>query len=255
MTMRMSSLSRSTRALLGGGVIVGAIVGAVAVAGFVLLPASASQTAVLPAELHRAVVLPAPLVDLAATESGYAVAVLGGGCFWGVQGVFQHVEGVVSAVSGYAGGTEEAANYAAVVAGGSDHAEVVEITYDPTIVSYGALLHIFFSVVHDPTQLDQQWPDFGAQYRSVIFAGDEEEAEVAALYIAQLDEAGVFEAPIVTRVEQGHPFYRAEDRHQDFVVRNPVSSYVVNIDLPKIDDLERVFPDRFRAEPVLVLGD
>src|SRR5690606_613280 len=210
--------------------------------GFALFPAGPTQTATLPAELHRAVILPAPRVDLPAGDGGYAVAVLGGGCFWGVQGVFQHVEGVISAVSGYAGGSAETANYAAVAAGETEHAEVVEITYDPSVISYGELLHIFFSVAHDPTQLDQQWPDFGPQYRSAIFAGDAAEAEAAALYIAQLDEAGVFSAPIVTRIEEGQTFHRAEDRHQDFVVRNPVSSYVVNIDLPKIEDLEAMFP-------------
>ena len=162
-----------------------------------------------------------------------AVVVLAGGCFWGVQGVFQHVKGVTSAISGYAGGEKKTARYETVGSGRTGHAESVQVTYDPRQISYGRLLHIFFSVVHDPTQLNRQGPDFGTQYRSAIFPTTTEQAEVAKAYIAQLDQAHAFKKAIVTRIEPDRPFYPAENYHQDFLTRNPKYPYIVINDLPK----------------------
>jgi len=161
------------------------------------------------------------------------VAVLAGGCFWGVQGVFQHVEGVTSAVSGYAGGGADTAHYEMVGTNTTGHAEAVQVTFDPRHVSYGHILQIYFSVAHDPTELNRQGPDVGA-------------------YIAQLNQANAFNAAIVTRIEPGRNFYPAEDYHQDFLTRNPTYPYIVANDLPKIEDLKRLFPDLYRATPVLV---
>jgi peptide-methionine (S)-S-oxide reductase len=178
--------------------------------------------------------------------------VLAGGCFWGVQGVFQHVKGVANAVSGYAGGEERLAEYEAVSTGETGHAESVQITYDAGQITYGQLLQIFFSVAHDPTQLNRQGPDHGPQYRSAIFPKTPEQRRIAEAYIAQLDEARVFKSKIVTRVEPGQTFYPAEDYHQDFLTLHPTHGYIVANDLPKIADLERLFPDRYRTDPVLV---
>ncbi len=196
--------------------------------------------------------LPAPAVDVPAGEATSAVAVLAGGCFWGVQGVFQHTKGVTNAVSGYAGGDKNTANYEVVGSGTTGHAESVQVTYDPRQISYGRLLQIFFSVAHDPTQLNRQGPDFGTQYRSAIFPLNDEQAEVAKAYIAQLDQARAFKKRIVTKIEPGHAFYAAEAYHQDFLTRHPTYPYIVINDLPKIDDLKRVFPDLYRATPALV---
>ena len=177
---------------------------------------------------------------------------LAGGCFWGVQGVFQHVDGVISAVSGYDGGSQATAHYDMTSQGDTGHAESVRITYDPSKISYGKILQIFFSVAHDPTELDRQGPDEGTQYRSAIFPLNGEQARVAKDYIAELDQAHAFGAPIVTAIEPGKTFYRAEDYHQDFLAKNPTYPYIVVNDLPKIENLKRLFPDLYRADPVLV---
>jgi peptide-methionine (S)-S-oxide reductase len=201
------------------------------------------------AEQPRA--LPAPLVDeqsAAAAES----AVFAGGCFWGVQGVFQHVKGVTSAVSGYSGGEKSTAEYETVSTGTTGHAESVKVTFDPRQISYGRLLQIYFAVAHDPTELNRQGPDTGTQYRSEIFAGSVEQAKVAKDYIAQLDKVGAFGAPIVTKVEALRGFYPAEGYHQDFLTLNPNYPYIVINDLPKIEALKQVFPDSYRRDPVLV---
>ena len=197
-------------------------------------------------------VVPPPDVEERPASAEVGVAVLAGGCFWGVQGVFQHVEGVIGAVSGYAGGEAETANYEMVGTGTTGHAESVEITFDPDAISFGELLQIYFSVAHDPTQLDRQGPDVGAEYRSTIFVVSEEQARVARAYIDQLDQADVFDAAIVTTVESGREFYRAEDYHQDFMVLHPTHPYIVVNDVPKVEALRTLFPDRYRAEPVLV---
>jgi peptide-methionine (S)-S-oxide reductase len=197
-------------------------------------------------------VIPPPDVDERPASTETEVAVLAGGCFWGVQGVFQHVEGVISAVSGYAGGQAETAHYDMVATGTTGHAEAVEITFDPNAISFGQILHIYFSVAHDPTQLDRQGPDIGAQYRSTIFPINEEQARVARAYIDQLDQAEVFDAAIVTTIEPDRDFYPAEDYHQDFMELNPTHPYIVRNDVPKLEALEILFPDAFRTEPALV---
>ncbi|MBN9463977.1 MAG: peptide-methionine (S)-S-oxide reductase MsrA [Burkholderiales bacterium] len=189
-----------------------------------------------------------PATAPAASET----AVLAGGCFWGVQGVFQHVQGVTGAVSGYAGGDRATAVYETVASGRTGHAESVRITFDPRRISYARILQIYFSVAHDPTQLDRQGPDVGTQYRSAIFPVNAEQARIARAYIAQLEQAHVFRAPIVTRIEPDRSFYPAEDEHQDFLLRHPRNPYIVINDLPKIDDLARLFPELYRSEPVRV---
>jgi len=207
-----------------------------------------------PAAAEGARALPPPAVDAPPGPATSAVVVLAGGCFWGVQGVFQHVKGVTSAVSGYAGGDKRAANYEIVSSGTTGHAESVQVTYDPRQISYGRLLQIFFSVVHDPTELNRQGPDTGTQYRSAIFPANAEQADVAKAYIAQLDQAHAFKKPIVTRIEPDRAFYPAETYHQDFLTRNPTYPYIAINDIPKIEDLKRVLPDVYRAAPVLVAG-
>ena len=192
--------------------------------------------------------VPAPDVD--APEGGAAteVAVLAGGCFWGVQGVYQHTIGVISAVSGYAGGEKRTADYDLVGTGTTGHAESVQVTFDPRQVSFGRLLQIYFSVAHDPTQLDRQGPDTGPQYRSAIFPANAEQAAIAKAYIAQLDRAGVFPYPIVTRIEKDRAFYPAEKYHQDYMTRHPHDPYIMVNDLPKVADLKRLFPERYRSD-------
>ena len=198
--------------------------------------------------------LPTPTVDASPGRATSAVVVFAGGCFWGVQGVFQHVKGVTGAVSGYAGGDGKTAQYDAVSGGGTGHAESVQVTFDPRQVSYGRLLQIFFAVAHDPTALNRQGPDTGTQYRSAIFPTNAEQAEVAKAYVAQLDKAHAFKQAIVTRIEPDRAFYPAESYHQDFLTRNPTYPYIVINDLPKIENLKRLFPDLYRAAPVLVAG-
>ena len=179
---------------------------------------------------------------------------LAGGCFWGVQGVFQHVEGVTNAVSGYAGGEERRPSYRVVGTGPTGHAESVAVTFDPREISYGRILQIFFSVAHDPTQLNRQGPDVGTQYRSAIFPQSAAQAKIAAAYIAQLDAAQVFDAAIVTRIEPGGAFYPAEDYHQDFLTLNPTHPYIVYNDLPKIANLKRLFPRPLPRRPAAGIG-
>ena len=196
--------------------------------------------------------VPPPAVDEQAGARSSEVAVVAGGCFWGVQGVYQHVKGVTSAVSGYAGGDERTAEYEMVGTGRTGHAESVRIVFDPRVISYGRVLQIFFSVAHDPTELNRQGPDDGPQYRSTIFPTSPEQARVAKAYIQQLNDARVFAAPVVTTVEEGRDFYRAEPYHQDFLERHPTYPYIVVNDLPKVADLKRLFAELYRAKAVLV---
>lgn len=198
-----------------------------------------------------AVVLPAPAVDAPASD-GIQTAVLAGGCFWGVQGVFQHTKGVVSAVSGYAGGNRKSASYEVVSTGTTGHAESVEIKYDPQKISYGKILQIFFSVVHDPTQLNRQGPDTGTQYRSAIFTTSDAQKKVAQDYIAQLDTAKVFARPIVTKLSPLDGFYPAEAYHQDYLTLHPSQPYIAYNDLPKIENLKKVFAESYQETPTLV---
>jgi peptide-methionine (S)-S-oxide reductase len=223
------------------------------IAGVALAAAAgllAWQSPALSAE--DAVKIAAPALDEPVGASHTETAVFAGGCFWGVQGMFQHVRGVKQALSGYSGGGAATAHYETVSTGLTGHAESVQITYDPTQVSYGRLLQIFFSVAHNPTELNYQGPDHGTQYRSAIFPLDATQAKVAQAYIAQLDAAHVFGAPIVTRVEGYKGFYPAENYHQNFLSLNPSYPYIVVNDLPKVENLKRYAPDYYRAAPVLV---
>jgi peptide-methionine (S)-S-oxide reductase len=198
-----------------------------------------------------AVVIPTPAVD-AAPASGIQTAVLAGGCFWGVQGVFQHTSGVVNAVSGYAGGSKATADYRMVSSGTTGHAEAVEIRYDPKKISYGKILQIFFSVVHDPTQLNRQGPDTGTQYRSAIFTTSDEQKKVAEAYIAQLNDAGVYSKPIVTKIGRLEAFYPAEAYHQDYLTLHPTQPYIAYNDIPKVENLKKLFADNYVEKPTLV---
>jgi peptide-methionine (S)-S-oxide reductase len=202
---------------------------------------------------ESAVLTPAPSADIAPPAAAASqTAVFAGGCFWGVQGVFQHVAGVKSAVSGYAGGKADTAFYEQVGTGRTGHAESVRVVYDPKTISYGRLLQIYFSVAHDPTELNRQGPDRGTQYRSTIFPADAEQARVARSYIEQLDRANTFGKKLATTVEPLEAFYPAEAYHQDFLTLNPRYPYIVINDLPKIDNLKRLFPAVYQATPVLV---
>ncbi|KXJ63738.1 methionine sulfoxide reductase A [Achromobacter xylosoxidans] len=204
---------------------------------------------------ERAFIIPPPAADQAASAAATATqekAVIAGGCFWGVQAVFQHVKGVSNAVSGYAGGQAGTANYNAVGSGRTGHAEAVEITYDPRQISYGQLLQIYFSVAHDPTQLNRQGPDHGTQYRSAVFPANDSQRKVAEAYIAQLNKTGVYPKALATTIEPLQAFYPAEDYHQDYLVRNPNSLYIVINDVPKVENLAKTFPDWWRDKPVLV---
>lgn len=200
---------------------------------------------------ERAFVIPAPL-ETAAVAGEMQTAVFAGGCFWGVQGVFQHVKGVTSAVSGYAGGSAATASYDDVGSGSTGHAEAVRIRFDPSVISYGRLMQIHFSVVHDPTQLNRQGPDRGSQYRSAVFPVDDVQREAAKAYLAQLDASGIYPGALVTTIESGQTFFPAENYHQDYLTLNPTNRYIVVNDLPKVENLQRLFPDRYRDEPVLV---
>ena len=206
----------------------------------------------LPSAAEGARVIPAPALDEPAAAATSEVAVLAGGCFWGVQGVFQHVDGVTGAVSGYAGGAKDTARYETVSSGTTGHAESVRVTFDPHRVSYGRILQIYFSVAHDPTELDRQGPDSGTQYRSAIFPQNPEQARIAAAYIAQLDRAHAFPAAIVTKIEPGRQFFPAEAYHQNYLTLHPAEPYIAVNDMPKLTELERLFPDVYRASPVLV---
>jgi len=187
--------------------------------------------------------LPAPAVDHTADQAtGTQQAVFAGGCFWCTEGVFERLQGVSDVVSGYAGGSKESAHYQAVSAGKTDHAEVIQITYDANAISYGELLRVFFST-HNPTQLNRQGPDRGRQYRTAVFPQNESQQQAATAYIEQLNQAGIFNGPIVTTVETG-PFYPAEDYHQDFVRQNPGHPYIIQQALPKIDKLKKLYPEQ-----------
>ena len=196
--------------------------------------------------------IPAPVIDETATGAASEVAVLAGGCFWGVQGLFQHVKGVNNAVSGYAGGDKKTAHYETVGTGSTGHAESVRVSFDPRQISYGRILQIYFSVAHDPTQLNRQGPDHGTQYRSAIFPVNADQTRIAKGYITQLNQARTFSAAIVTKIEPNREFYPAEDYHQDFLTQHPTYPYIVVNDLPKIEDLKHFFPDLYRQKPVLV---
>ncbi|MTH62568.1 peptide-methionine (S)-S-oxide reductase MsrA [Paracoccus litorisediminis] len=203
------------------------------------------------AQAQEGLKIPPPRRDIAASGSTQT-ALFAGGCFWGVQGVFQHVVGVKNAVSGYAGGAAATAEYRRVGSGRTGHAEAVRISYDPSKISYGKLLQIFFSAAHDPTQLNRQGPDTGTQYRSAIFPQNKEQAAVARAYIDQLKATRLYSAPIVTIVEPGKSFYPAETYHKDYLVNNPTQPYIRINDLPKIEHLRNLFPDVWRKNPVLV---
>ena len=197
-------------------------------------------------------VVPAPALDSPPATSATETAVLAGGCFWGVQGVYQHMKGVKNVLSGYAGGKGDSANYQAVTRGDTGHAEAVEIVYDPRQVSYGQILQVFFSVIHDPTQLNRQGPDIGTQYRSAIFYANPQQQKIAESYIAQLGKARVFRDVIVTRVDPLQRFYAAEDYHQDYMLQHPEQPYIVYHDLPKLRNFERLFPALYQPKPVTV---
>lgn len=202
------------------------------------------------AELDRAV--PPPALDEARGATRPETLILAGGCFWGVQGVFQHVRGVTQAVSGYDGGAAATAQYETVSTGTTGHAESVRITYDPRIITYGQLLRIYFSVATDPTQVNQQYPDSGTQYRSEIFATTQEQAKIASAYIAQLNQAKLWDRPIATIVGHDSGFYPAEGYHQNYLTLHPDSDYIATFDLPKIAALQKTFPAAYAAQPVLV---
>ena len=213
-----------------------------------LAPAAGGASAMASEE---PVVLPRPSMDVQVTP-GYQKAVIAGGCFWGIQGVYQHVQGVTRAVSGYAGGATGTAHYEMVGSGTTGHAEAVEVTFDPNVISYGEILQIFFSVAHDPTQRDRQGPDIGPQYRSAIFPVNADQKSVAEAYIEQLGQSHFFSKPIVTTIEPSKVFYPAEDYHQDYLVKHPNQRYIVINDLPKVESLRALFPTVYQAQPVLV---
>jgi peptide-methionine (S)-S-oxide reductase len=198
-----------------------------------------------------AVIIPPPTLD-ETTQADSERAVFAGGCFWGVQGVFQHVKGVKKAVSGYAGGAANTAQYERVSSGDTGHAESVEVTFDPRQVSYGTLLQIYFSVAHNPTELNRQGPDNGTQYRSALFPENSDQQRIAQAYIAQLGAAHSFNKPIVTKLETYNGFYPAEEEHQDFLTEHPTYPYIVINDLPKVAQLKKLYPDRYQEKPVLV---
>ncbi|MDX6385013.1 MAG: peptide-methionine (S)-S-oxide reductase [Blastocatellia bacterium] len=196
-----------------------------------------------------ATAIPDPAYDAPlANTKGEQTAVLAGGCFWGVEAVFEHVKGVNKATSGYSGGAADTAQYRTVGTGETGHAESVQITYDPSQISYGQLLKVFFSVAHDPTELNRQGPDSGTQYRSAIFYANDEQKRIAESYIAQLNQAKVFGAPIVTQVAALKAFYRAEDYHQNYLVNHPDEPYIVYNDMPKVENLKKQFPNLYKAK-------
>ncbi|HTV76845.1 MAG TPA: peptide-methionine (S)-S-oxide reductase MsrA [Steroidobacteraceae bacterium] len=206
----------------------------------------------LAAAAEPAVAIPPPAVDLPKAAGPLQTAVLSGGCFWGVQGVFEHLVGVKKALSGYAGGIQSTASYEVVSSGSTGHAESVQITYDPEKVSYGQILQVFFSVAHNPTELNRQGPDVGSQYRSDIFYANDDQKRVAEHYIAQLDKAKVFGAPIVTQVTPLKGFFPAEGYHQDYLLLNPTNPYIVYNDLPKIRNFQKLLPVLYQSKAVTV---
>jgi peptide-methionine (S)-S-oxide reductase len=192
--------------------------------------------------------LPKPALDASTPQTGLATAVLAGGCFWGQQGVFEHLKGVRRVVAGYSGGEKATATYDQVSTETTGHAEAVEITFDPGELSYGQLLQVFFSVAHDPTELNRQGPDVGTSYRSEIFFANPEQERIARAYLAQLDAAHAFSQPIVTRIEPLAGFYSAESEHQDYLIHHPNSLYIVINDLPKIANLKRIYPELYNEK-------
>jgi peptide-methionine (S)-S-oxide reductase len=199
------------------------------------------------------VTIPPPTAEASTQASRLETAVLAGGCFWGIQAVFQHTKGVTNAVSGYAGGTQKDADYQTVSAGRTGHAEAVQVTYDPKQISYGKILQIFFSVAHDPTQLNRQGPDTGPQYRSEIFPQNEAQAKIAKAYIAQLDATKAWKRPIVTKTgTMNATFFPAEAYHQDYAIKHPYQPYIAFNDTPKVENLKKTYPDVWRDQPVLV---
>lgn len=218
---------------------------ALLVAAFALAP--------LAAQAESAVTIPAPAAEAPAQGAGLETAVLAGGCFWGIQAVYQHVKGVTNAVSGYAGGAQKDADYETVSSGRTGHAESVQVTFDPRQISYGRILQIYFSVAHDPTQLNRQGPDIGTQYRSEIFPQSEAQAKTAKDYIAQLDSAHVYPRPIATKTGTiKTAFYPAEGYHQDYAIRHPYQPYIAYYDKPKVENLKKIFPKLWRETPVTV---
>jgi peptide-methionine (S)-S-oxide reductase len=232
--MRRTPLSRLSLGL--------AAIGTLAIAAFAVAPSRAAEDAVI---------IPPPALD-ATPSDGLQTAVIAGGCFWGVQGVFQHTAGVVNAVSGYAGGTKATADYQTVSSGNTGHAESVQIKYDPKKISYGKILQIFFSVAHDPTQLNRQGPDSGTQYRSAIFTTSDEQKKVAEAYIAQLNAAKVYRKPIVTKIGRLEAFYPAEAYHQDYLTLHPNQPYIAYNDIPKVENLKKIFAENYIEKPTLV---
>ncbi|SHG71872.1 peptide-methionine (S)-S-oxide reductase MsrA [Bradyrhizobium erythrophlei] len=219
-----------------------AALGALAISAVAIAPSLAAEDAV---------VIPAPAMDAKAAD-GIQTVVVAGGCFWGVQGVFQHTAGIVNAVSGYAGGSKATASYETVSTGTTGHAESVEIKYDPKKISYGKILQIFFSVAHDPTQLNRQGPDSGTQYRSAIFTTSDEQQKVTDAYIAQLNAAKVYRKPIVTKVGPLQGFFPAEAYHQDYLTLHPSQPYIAYNDIPKVENLKKLFADNYQDKPTLV---
>jgi len=218
----------------------------VVVVGIAVL-ASVARTSAETARL-----LPAPAVD----EAGKAtteVAVFAGGCFWGVQGVFEHLKGVRRAVSGYSGGQVANPDYDQVSSGSTGHAESVSVTFDPALISYGKLLQIFFSVALDPTQVDEQGPDRGTQYRSMLLVNGPDQEKIARAYVAQLEAAHAFSRPIATRIESAGPFYPAEAYHQDYLANHPDAPYIAIYDMPKVRAVQTLFPANWRDEPALAV--
>jgi peptide-methionine (S)-S-oxide reductase len=202
---------------------------------------------------ESAVVLPPPQTEASAQSAGFETAVLAGGCFWGMQAVYQHIKGVTNAVSGYAGGAQKDAEYDTVSSGRTGHAESVKVTFDPRQISYGKILQIYFSVAHDPTQLNNQGPDSGTQYRSEIFPQNETQKKIANDYIAQLENAHVFKRLIVTKTgTMKAAFFPAEDYHQDYVIHHPYQPYIVFNDAPKVENLKKLFPELWREKPMTV---
>jgi peptide-methionine (S)-S-oxide reductase len=219
-----------------------AAIGALAITAVVVAPSLAAEDAVI---------IPAPATDMKPSD-GIQTVVVAGGCFWGVQGVFQHTAGIVNAVSGYAGGSKNTADYSTVSTGTTGHAESVEIKYDPHKISYGKILQIFFSVAHDPTQLNRQGPDSGTQYRSAIFTTNDEQKKVTDAYIAQLNAAKVYKKPIVTKVGSLEGFYPAEAYHQDYLTLHPNQPYIAYNDIPKVENLKKIFAENYIEKPTLV---
>jgi len=217
-------------------------IGALAIAALAVAPSRAAEDAVA---------IPPPAADVPPSD-GLQTAVVSGGCFWGVQGVFQHTSGVASAVSGYAGGNKSTASYEQVSTGSTGHAESVQIKYDPKKISYGKILQIFFSVVHDPTQLNRQGPDSGTQYRSAIFTTSDEQKNVADAYISQLNAAKVYSKPIVTKVGPLQGFFPAEDYHQDYLTLHPNQPYIAYNDIQKVQNLKKMFAESYIEKPTLV---